>query len=341
MNPVTRKASPAVNTPPLLVALGAAALLPLTACSSDDNGSAGAGEPGTSGAFPMTIQNCGTKVTLEKAPERVLLLKSASVQYLVDLGVTDKVIARAGAYPRGYYDDATWETIEKIPSLSDALDPSGHLQVSKEVVLAQKPDLVLGISDNLNHETLGAAGIPVLEEPALCPKPEGTPSFDTVADQFRRYGQVFGVPEKGEAAAERTQAQVTEVEAGVPSGATRTAAVLYPTVGGGVTYAYGNKSMAEPQLEAAGLSNVFADVDERVFEVTAEELIGRNPDVLVLIHSDGEADDVKQAVLDLKGSSAINAVKNDDVLVQLFNFTEPPSPLAVEGLRRIVERFDR
>ncbi len=119
----------------------------------------------------------------------------------------------------------------------------------------------------------------------------------------------------------------------------RTAAVLYPTVGGGVTYAYGSTSMAHPQLEAAGLTNVFGDSTERVFEVTLEELLGRNPDVIIMLYGDGDPKAVETAVTGLPGAEKLTAVQNGDLLVQLFNFTEPASPLSVDGLEKIVERF--
>ncbi len=322
-----------------VASLATVAALALSACGAVDDTGTAAPDPATASGFPLTITNCGVQVTIKAPPKRVVLLKSAPVQYLQDLGVMNTVIARAGAYPRGYYDDDTWAAIEKIPSLSDDLDPSGHLQVSKEVVLAQRPDLVLGTADNLNHETLGAAGIPVLEEPGLCPQGIDHPTFESVAEQFRGYGKVFGIPAEGQQAAKASDQRVAEIEGSVDSSRTLTAAVLYPTVGGGTTYAYGTRSMAEPQLAAAGLTNVFGDVDERVFEVTREELIGRNPDVLILLHSDGSPAAVKRAISGLKGSEAITAVAQDAILVQLFNFTEPPSPLSVDGLARIVETF--
>jgi iron complex transport system substrate-binding protein len=320
-------------------AVATASMLLLTACSSASGSGTSAGDAPE--GFPVTVENCGTELTFDKAPERVVLLKSASVPYLDELGLLDKVVSRAGVYPRDYFDDETWEQIEAIPSLTDRVDASGHLQLSKESVLELEPDLVLGVADNLDHASLGAVGIPVIEEPVLCAESSTvTPSFDSLYDQLALYGKVFGVPE---VAAERTAALRAEVEALVsasaPSGEKRTAAVLYPTVGGGVTYAYGTGSMAHPQLEAAGFTNVYADVDERVFEVTVEDLLGRNPDVLILLHTDGDPADVEAAVRALPGSSQLRAVAEDQMLTLLFNFTEPPSPLALEGLRRIVERF--
>ena len=115
--------------------------------------------------------------------------------------------------------------------------------------------------------------------------------------------------------------------------------MLYPTVGGGTTYAYGSRSMAHPQLESAGLDNVFGDVDERVFEVTLEELLGRDPDVVVLLYGDGDPAAVEEALTSLPGADELTAVREDAVMTQLFNFTEPPTPLSIDGLERIVDRF--
>ncbi len=97
--------------------------------------------------------------------------------------------------------------------------------------------------------------------------------------------------------------------------------------------------MAHPQLEAAGFRNVFGDTPERVFEVTVEELLGRNPDVLILLHSDGDPAAVEQGLTGLPGAEKLNAVRDGNVLTQLFNFTEPPTPLSIDGLERIVQRF--
>lgn len=287
---------------------------------------------------PVVVENCGAEVELASAPERMVLLKSASVPYLQALGVLDRVVARAGQYPDGYYDEATRAALDEIPLLTDRTDSSGHLQISREVVIAQQPDLVMGAVDNLSRESLDAVGIPLLEEPALCPDGVDDPSYDDVAEQLRTYGEVFGEQERAEAAVADLEERLAAVEERALDDGT-TAAVLYPTVGGGVTYAYGTRSMAQPQLDAAGLDNVFGDVDERVFEVTLEELLDRDPDVLVLLHGDGDPAEVEAALTGLPGAEQLTAVREGRVMPLLFNFTEPATPLAVDGLERIVDRF--
>ena len=311
----------------------------LAACGSD---SATSTASDSDGAYPVTVENCGAKVVFDKAPQRGVLLKPAASTYLHELGILDEVVtARAGAYPRGYYDDETWAELESIPMLSDELDSSGHLQISKEVVLAERPEIVFGEADNLTRDTLDAAGIPLMEEPALCPEPPSDPSFEDIYEQLRTYGKIFDRTDEAEKAVEDLEAQLADILEKVDPNEDRTAAVLYPTVGGGTPYAYGTSSMAQPQLEAAGFTNVFDDTSERVFEVTIEELVGRNPDVLILLHSDGDPAEVKAAITGMNGAQALAAVKNDAILTQLFNFTEPPSPLAIDGLERIVEHFQR
>lgn len=311
---------------PLLLAAAAA----LATCG-------GADAPGSAGA--VTVENCGAEVTFEDPPERVVLLKSSAVPFLHELGVMDRVTARAGQYLEEYYDEQTRSELADVPLLTDELDSSGHLQISEEVVIAQEPDLVLGEVDNLSRSTLDAVGIPLVEEPALCGAGVAEPGYDDVWDQLALYGRVFDRGDEAAAATARLREQLAAVAERVGTGSGRTAAVLYPTVGGGTTYAYGNRSMADPQLEAAGLENVFGDVDERVFEVTPEELLGRDPDVLVLLHSEGEPGPVEDAVTGLPGAEQLTAVRDGEVMTQLFNFTEPPTPLTVTGLERIVERF--
>ncbi len=48
---------------------------------------------------------------------------------------------------------------------------------------------------------------------------------------------------------------------------------------------------------------------------------------------------MEQAVRDLPGADELTAVREDAMLPMLLNFTEPPTPLSVDGLERIVETF--
>jgi len=306
----------------------------LTACG----GSADSDEDSSSEAYPVTVTNCDEKVVIDEPPERVVLLESAPVTALDALGVLDRVVAKAGSFPAEYYDDDLAKRVEDIPMLADDIDASGHLAISQELVVSQRPDLVFGLPDGMTREGLADGGADLLIQNVYCPEAAPKASFDTLYEQIELYGQVFDRKDEAEKVIDSLKDRVEAVRQKSESGPTRTAAVLYPSVGGGPLYAYGNASMAHPQLEAAGLDNVFGDDDERVFEVNIEELVSRDPDVIILLYQ-GSPKGVTEELTGLPGAKKLTAVKNDDVLVQLFNFTEPPSPLVVDGLEKIADRF--
>jgi iron complex transport system substrate-binding protein len=87
-------------------------------------------------------------------------------------------------------------------------------------------------------------------------------------------------------------------------------------------------------MTALGLTNIYADLPERVSEVSIETLIEGNPDVLILLYTDTDKTpgEIASLVTDLPGAEAISAIRNGRAYPLLFNFSEPPSPLAVDGL---------
>ncbi|WPF66411.1 MULTISPECIES: ABC transporter substrate-binding protein [unclassified Corynebacterium] len=323
----------------LAVGIGAT-LLGASACSTSPDTSAQA--PGVEG-YPVTVHNCGQDVTFEQAPNNALLLDSAPVSTLSALGVLESVTARAGAYPEEYYSTEDNARLAAMTSLTDQVDGTGHIQLSKDVVLAQGADAVFGHLDNVDRESLDRAGIPEIIEPIFCHSRTTPASMEDVYEQVSLYGQIYGIPEKAEEVNQSLRERVVAASARAqeddrPEKPT-TAAVLYPTVGGGATFAYGARSMATPQLAAAGLDNVFADMSERIAEINVEELIRRDPDAIVLLYTEGDPQRVRQALEALPGADQLTAVREGNVMVQLMNYTEPGTPQAVDGLEKIVERF--
>lgn len=308
----------------------------LAAACGGSSGSTDAQTRADGGHYPVTVENCGHEVTIESEPTDVVMLKSAVVPFLTSIGVLDHVSAKAGVYPDGYFTDETAGQIAGIDTLTDRVDASGHLLISKEAVIERDPDLVLGQTDNLSHASLAEVGIPSLEATGLCTSSLPEPGFQQIYDEVEMYGRVFNREAEADQVVADLQQRVEEVTSGVTKGE-RTGAVLYPTVGGGTTYAYGNASMTDPMLEAAGIENVFGEQDGRVFEVTVETLLAKDPDVLVLLHSEGDPQEVEQAVIGLPGADSLTAVREGAVHTELFNFAEPASPLVVDGLERLID----
>lgn len=319
-------------------AVGAVLLLGLAGIMAGCSDGTSNDSTSAAGYYPITIKNCGEDVVIESEPSRVMLLESAPVTGLDGIGVLDRVISKAGSFPQGYYEPALAKQIDDIPVLSDNIDASGHLMLSQEVVMSRTPQLVFGLPNGITREGLKDVGAAVLIQNIYCENAPVETSFDTLYAELETYGKVFNKNAEAKELTQSLQKRVLDAKAKTKDHAKRRAAVLYPSVGGGPLYAYGAGSMAAPQLEAAGFENVFADVPDRVFEVGTEELIGRDPEVLVLLYQ-GEERGITEEVLNLPGIDAVSAVKNGQIKTQLFNFTEPASPLCIDGLEQMVDYF--
>ncbi|MFC7465097.1 ABC transporter substrate-binding protein [Brachybacterium sp. GCM10030252] len=335
-----------------LTALTALATLGTAACSggsateASDAGGTGAGRSAAEGSdgggttatgFPLQIENCESQLSFDAPPHRIMLLETAPVTTLDGLGALDLVIGRAGTFSPGYYSEELSARIEQIPALSEDVDAAGHLQISQELVIAQQPDLVLGLPDGITREGMRAAGAEVLVQNVFCAGTERA-SFEQLDEEIAVYGQILDRAEPAERLTTELHERIDAVTAAAqqnPSAA-RTAAVLYPSVGGGPLYAYGAASMVTAQLDAVGLANVFEDTAERVFEVGAEPLLEADPDVVIVLHK-GQRDgsEIAREMVASDRLSSLRAVTEQTVLPLLFNFCEPASPLVVDGLERI------
>ena len=310
-----------------------------TACTSGGEGTGGAAGPGSApGGFPLEIANCEATLRFDAPPERIVLLESAPVTTLDGIGVLDRVVGRAGVFPPGYYEDELADRIEAIPALSEDIDASGHLQISQEMVIALTPDIVFGLPDGVTREALADAGAQVVVQDIYCGTEEERASFETLHATIATYGEIFDRADEAEALTASLQDRVQAVSDASGDLGVATAAVLYPSVGGGPLYTYGAGSMVTAQLDALGLENVFAGSAERVVEISAEPLLDADPDVLIVLYQgEGDGGAVVEEVTAQDQLASLRAVQQGALLPLLFNFAEPASPLVVDGLERIHE----
>jgi iron complex transport system substrate-binding protein len=291
----------------------------------------------TSTTYPFTFDNCGTEVVIEQAPSRVMLTESASAATLAEIGALGAVTVKTGEFPPDYYSPEVNEQLNKITSLTTTKDSTGGIEISLETVIDAKPDLVIGYeTETLTRDGLAKAGIDLFVLPPYCKTPPAV-SFESIYEQVRFFGKLFDKNGEADQAAQRLETQVSE-RTGSPVVASGTkGAALYVSSDGSALYAYSKLGMVHPQMTALGLTNPFADLPERVPEISIEKIVDANPDVLILLYTDTAVspEKITELVTKLPGSSEISAVKSGKVYPLLFNFSEPPSPLVIDGLDRL------
>ncbi|WP_159606859.1 putative F420-0 ABC transporter substrate-binding protein [Agromyces humi] len=310
------------RTPVAIVALPLAALL-LSGCASGSTASPGSPDDGATDAaasgYPLTIDNCGTEVTFEAAPERVVTIKSSTLELLLALGLEDRIVG--AAFTDGPVPDEFADAASGIELLSDKVP-------SQEVTLAAEPDLVFaGWESNLSaegagdRETLAKLGVASYVAPAAC-KGEGympNPlTFDEVFAEFEEAGAIFGVPD---AAADLVASQRSELDAIEPSDAGLTA--LWYSSGDDTPYVGAGIGAPQMIMDAAGLENVAADVEDTWTAMGWEAIVAADPDVIVLVDAAWNTAEQKIAHLESNpATAALPAVQQGRYLVVDFPATE-------------------
>lgn len=321
----------------IALAVSMAGVLAVSGCG-DNPGAAGHDGAGAVPGFPLTVDNCGQQTTLEHPPRRVMLVGSSGVPLLDSVGALDTVVAKAGSFPTAGYDEQTRQALHESPTLGSE-NAKGTVSVSLEEILAQEPDLVIGVLNgtSVTRQALTRAGIPYLASPAQGTCAINDPGFADVYEQVRLYGRIFNRPQQAEQAVEGLRMRVDAVTAPVEEDNTATtAAALFVPLGGRTVTAYGDSSMIDADMQALGVVNVFGRSDRRRFDVAFEELLNRDPEWLIVL-TKGDLEAAVTAVRSLPGAGQLNAVRRNQVRAMRYDYTDPPTPLSVTGL----EQFTR
>lgn len=255
--------------------------------------------------YPVTIENCGRKLTFAKAPERTLILNGTSVgevESFIVLGLQSRIVANSQFY--GVSDDPTMVAeIGKIPTGGLKLD-SSTFEVPREQILGQNPDLVVstwagGLTPEmgtLSRDDLDKLGIASYITPSNCAY--GDPAA-SAADQaalkaqswkssyelIRDLGVIFDVQEKAEAYIAESQARIEKVVKPA-TGKTVHVLIAFPGMSmmnkNGLPAIFGGP-LYDSIIGAAGGVNSFAGMQfTDMSSINAEQLAAAQVDVVAI-----------------------------------------------------------
>jgi iron complex transport system substrate-binding protein len=233
--------------------------------------------------FPVTVENCGRKLTFDRPPSKVVTGYHPALETLLALGLGDRIAGRT-FFGESAFLPGQKEQYDKIPQISETI-----MLPQKEVMLAQGADFVLdnamasfdAAGGYATVEELDAAGSPVYILGGWC-SPEEVLRFtldDTFTD-LRNLGRIFGVPERAEKLVTELQGQLADVKKRVEG---RTPVKVLATDGGkGPVNAYGGAGVTNQMITMAGGVNVLAGVKADYTEVSAEEVSASQPEALLV-----------------------------------------------------------
>ncbi|WP_420111434.1 putative F420-0 ABC transporter substrate-binding protein [Pseudactinotalea sp.] len=297
--------------PALLAACSSGGTAPPSPSASDDGGAAL--------GYPVTVDNCGTEVTLDAPPERIVTIKSSTTELVLALGLGDHLIGAAfldGPFPADLADAGG-----EVPILAERAP-------SSEIVLAAEPDLVFAgwessfAADGLGERSeLAGLGVDTYVAPAACQGEGYRPdplTFESVFADIAEAGDLLGAPE---AAAELVAEQRAALEQVTPSDEGLTA--LWYSSGSDTPFVGGGIGAPQMIMEAAGLTNIAAGIEESWGSMGWESVVAAEPDVIVLVDSAWNTAENKISVLEGNPvTAALPAVQDSRYLVVDFAATE-------------------
>ncbi|KWT62786.1 iron transporter [Streptomyces albus subsp. albus] len=329
--------------------LTALALAALTGCGAhvaeDGKGdSAKASGAGRSGHYPVTIENCGTKTTYDKAPQRVVTNDVGIADIMFALGLEDHMAGYVMPEYRGRIDAVAWkDAYGKVPWLSKKA-------ITKELALDAKADLVFagwnygfGEDSDVTPASLKKLGIGSYVLTESCRNgadgEKGTargvmPPLDALYTDLRTLGKIFDVEDRADALIAKYRKQVADAQAKAPEDGARPTVFLYD---GGQDKPMTSGRFAGPHdiITKAGGDHVMKDLKDSWTTVGWETVVEQNPDVIVINdYGTPTAEQKKSFLKSYAPLKNVSAIKNDRIFVMDYaDLVESPrNPAAVTAL---------
>lgn len=212
--------NPSLPVTRLATALGAAALLTLTACGSTEESSSEreetqSSEAAAEGAGPITLTDAdGRTVELPGPAEDVVTTEWQMTEDVLTLGVTPVGVAD----PAGY---GTWDTAVPLES-GDDLDIGMRGAVNKQAVVAKDPDLII-VEQGADLAIFEDTGIPVLVTAGA----DAEDPIGQMKETFTLIAQALGKDEEATAVLDEFDAALTEAQDAVAAADPETTRFVY------------------------------------------------------------------------------------------------------------------
>jgi iron complex transport system substrate-binding protein len=199
-------------------------------------------------------------------------------------------------------------------------------------VLDGEPDLVMSYGYNpeagFTAERLEEQGINNFTWTESCDDYDGEDAIGAFFDDVRLIGDIFDVGDRAEDLIADWQERIDGIAENAPDEPVR----VLNTGSGDPTapFASGGLGVGHEIIELAGGENIFEDVDSTWFEPTWEEVVDRDPE-LIVEHSGLELDDVRDHLSGNPGLSVMTAVEEDNYAAMRYQ-ESVAGPQLFEGL---------
>jgi iron complex transport system substrate-binding protein len=254
-----------------------------------------------------------------QSPQRIISLVPALTEMLFAIGAGPQVVAVSS------YDEDPPE-VKSLPRVGALLDPD------VERILSLRPDLVVTYGSQTDlHAQLARAAIPRFDY--------RHGGLAGVVETLRALGVRTGHAREAEAAAREIETRLAAIRAQTAGTSRPRTLLVFGRERGALRniYASGGRGFLHDMLDAAGGTNIFADIDRESVQATTELILARAPDVILEVRSaditsgqEAAAEAASWAPL-----ASVPAVRGNRVIVLTGKGLTVPGPRVAEVVERM------
>ncbi|MDE5412153.1 ABC transporter substrate-binding protein [Alkalihalobacterium chitinilyticum] len=266
------------------------------------------------------IENNEQLLMFTEAPKRAVTLNQHVTEVMLALGLEEFMVGTA------YLDDAVLpefkEAYESIPVLSDRYP-------SQEVFLAEEPDFAYAgwgsafREDNIGTvEQLKEFGVNAyLHESSS----KVGPTIDDIYSDILNVARIFNVEERGAQLIASMEEELSKIQKNIPQITEKKKVFVFDS--GDTAPFTVAQNFLNSLITLAGAENIFSEIDKNWAEVSWEEVVDRDPEVIIIVdYGETTAEEKKETLLRHPALEDVTGIKNE-------NFIVIPLSAVAEGIR--------
>ena len=286
-----------------------------------------------------TVESCNRTVVFDTPPERAISNDVNLTEMMLVLGLADRMVGYTGISGWKTLDEETRSGVKELPELS-AKYPS------KEVLVGADADFFFAgwnygmkVGGEVTPNTLEPFGIKVYELTESCTHimEKEKASIEDMYVDLTNLGKIFDVEDKAAQLVDGYKTDLAAFTDGLETG--EPPRVFVYDSGEDAPFTAGRYAMPTALIEAAGGVNIMDDFEKSWATVTWEEVVERNPEVVMIVnYGEVTAEQKREFMMSNPAFADLDAVKNDR-FVTLEYVEATPGPRNIQAIKTLAEAF--
>jgi iron complex transport system substrate-binding protein len=281
-------------------------------------------------ALHNLVDDTGYPTSLDAVPNKIISMAPSTTEIVFALGLNEKVVG-VDSYSDYPYDFSAWVAAGNMTYVGDFSGPN------MEVIASLDPDLILA-TGGVQAETV--VSLRDLGYKVLVLNPT---SIDGIMKNIELVGNATGKTAEAEALINDITSRINAVVNKVANAELKPKVYYETWYDPTSLWSAGAKAWQNELIEKAGGVNIFSDQQLDYFQSSAEAVIERNPDIILLPQEGmgkGEPFWVSlDAVKARPGWSSISAIQNDGLVTVDSNTIARAGPRVANILEDLAEAF--